>query len=75
MCSGGQIWPFGYVVRLTYPLLAGRYEVGGMSAIVCRGTGTWGPRMRLWQQGEISRVTLYGRKSSPLRSHGMKMEK
>ena len=59
---GGQIWPFGYLVRLTYPLLAGRYEVGGMSAIVCRGTGTWGPRMRLWQQGEISRVTLHERR-------------
>jgi uncharacterized protein len=59
---GGQIWPFGYLVRLTYPLLAGRYEVGGMSAIVCRGTGTWGPRMRLWQPGEISRVTLHERR-------------
>ena len=55
---GGQIWPFGYVVRRTYPLLAGRYEVGGMTVIVCRGTGTWGPRMRLWRRGEISRVTL-----------------
>ncbi len=59
---GGQIWPFGYIVRLTYPLLAGRYEIGGMSAIVCRGTGTWGPRMRLWQPGEISRVTLHERR-------------
>lgn len=59
---GGQLWPWGYIVRLTYPLLAGRYEVGGMSAIVCRGTGTWGPRMRLWQPGEISRVTLHERR-------------
>jgi predicted MPP superfamily phosphohydrolase len=55
---GGQIWPFGYLVRLIYPLLAGRYEVGGMPVIVCRGTGTWGPRMRLWRPGEILRVTL-----------------
>ena len=55
---GGQIWPFGYVVRHSYPLLAGRYEVGGMTVIVCRGTGTWGPRMRLWRQGEILRLTL-----------------
>jgi predicted MPP superfamily phosphohydrolase len=55
---GGQIWPFGYLVRLTYPLLGGRYEVGGMTAIVCRGTGTWGPRMRLWRPGEILRITL-----------------
>lgn len=55
---GGQIWPFGYVVRRVYPLLEGRYEVDGMPVIVCRGTGTWGPRMRLWRPGEILRVTL-----------------
>lgn len=54
----GQIWPFGYVVRIFYPLLAGQYEVAGMPIIVCRGTGTWGPRMRLWRRGEILRVTL-----------------
>ena len=55
---GGQIWPFGYLTRRTYPLLGGRYEVDGMAVIVCRGTGTWGPRMRLWRPGEILRVTL-----------------
>ncbi len=54
----GQIWPFSYFVRLRYPLLGGRYEVGGMPVIVCRGTGTWGPRMRLWYPGEILRITL-----------------
>jgi predicted MPP superfamily phosphohydrolase len=55
---GGQIWPFGYLVRTVYPLLAGRYSVNGMPVIVCRGTGTWGPRMRLWHRGEILRITL-----------------
>lgn len=55
---GGQIWPFGYVVRQFFPLLGGRYEINGMTAIVCRGTGLWGPRMRLWRPGEIIRVTL-----------------
>lgn len=54
----GQIWPFGYMVRLFYPLLEGRYEAAGMPVIVSRGTGTWGPRMRLWRPGEILRVTL-----------------
>jgi predicted MPP superfamily phosphohydrolase len=54
----GQIWPFGYLVRLVYPLLGGRYQVGGMSVIVCRGTGTWGPRMRLWLPSEIVRIRL-----------------
>jgi predicted MPP superfamily phosphohydrolase len=55
---GGQIWPFGYLVRQRYLLLGGRYEVNRITVIVCRGTGTWGPRMRLWRPGEILRVTL-----------------
>ena len=57
---GGQIWPFDYLVRSRYPLLEGRYDVDGMTVIVCRGTGTWGPRMRLWHPGEILHVTLRG---------------
>lgn len=55
---GGQIWPFGYFVKKRYPLLGGRYDVNGMTVIVCRGTGTWGPRMRLWRPSEILRITL-----------------
>jgi predicted MPP superfamily phosphohydrolase len=55
---GGQIWPFDYLVRLAYPLLEGWYEVSGMPIIVCRGTGTWGPRMRLWRPSEFLCVTL-----------------
>ena len=54
----GQIWPFSYLVQLAYPLLGGRYEIDGMPVIVGRGTGTWGPRMRLWQPAEIVRITL-----------------
>jgi len=54
----GQIWPFTYAVRRVHPLTYGRYDVNGMTAIVCRGTGTWGPRMRLWQRGEMLRITL-----------------
>jgi len=60
---GGQIWPFSYMVRRRYPLLAGRYDVGGMTVIVSRGTGTWGPRMRLWHRGEILRLTLVGKEN------------
>jgi len=56
---GGQIWPFGYLVQTVYPLLAGRYDIDGMPVIVCRGTGTWGPPMRLWRRSEILKVTLH----------------
>lgn len=60
---GGQIWPFGYLVGYYFRYLAGRFDIDGMSLIVSRGTGLWGPRMRLWQTGEILLVTL----RSPLR--------
>ena len=63
---GGQIWPFDYLVRSRYPLLDGRYEVDGMTVIVCRGTGTWGPRMRLWSPSEILHVTLQGKGENDL---------
>lgn len=56
--NGGQIWPFGYLVQTVYPLLAGRHDIDGMPVLVSRGTGTWGPRMRLWHRGEILKVTL-----------------
>ena len=55
---GGQIWPFNYLERIEFPLIAGRYEVDRMTVIVSRGTGSWGPRMRLWYPGEILRITL-----------------
>ncbi len=59
---GGQIWPFSYLIHLRYPMLAGRYQIDQMTVIVCRGTGTWGPRMRLWRPGEILCITLDDKK-------------
>lgn len=57
----GQIWPFTYVVRLMYPYVVGRYDVNGMTLLVSRGTGSWGPPMRLFRQGEITAITLRAR--------------
>jgi hypothetical protein len=54
----GQIWPFNYLVKLAFPITSGRYRVEQMTAIVCRGTGTWGPRMRLFKRSELLRITL-----------------
>jgi len=54
----GQIWPFTYLVGLRYSYLADRHIIDGMSLIVSRGAGTWGPRMRLWSPGEILRIRL-----------------
>jgi predicted MPP superfamily phosphohydrolase len=54
----GQIWPFNYLVRTQYRFVSGKYDVGGLTLIVCRGSGTWGPRMRLWRRSEILKITL-----------------
>jgi predicted MPP superfamily phosphohydrolase len=56
----GQIWPFGYLVKLQYPFVSGKYDLGSMTLFVCRGSGTWGPRMRLWPRSEILRITIRG---------------
>jgi hypothetical protein len=62
---GGQIWPLSIASRLLNPLLAGRYEMEGMTVLVSRGAGTWGPRMRLWRPGEIMLITLRSLRSQP----------
>lgn len=54
----GQIWPFNFVVRLQFPRVAGRFQVGAMTLVISRGAGTWGPPMRLWLPGEILRIRL-----------------
>lgn len=62
---GGQIWPFGYLVQQRFSLFIGQYTLPDISVIISRGTGTWGPRMRLWRPAEIVRITLHcGAKSS-----------
>jgi predicted MPP superfamily phosphohydrolase len=55
---GGQIWPFGMLVRLAIPFVAGRYRRNGSELYVSRGTGFWGPPMRLLAPAEISEIVL-----------------
>lgn len=55
---GGQVWPFTYLVKRQFPHLAGWHRVGDMQLVISRGAGGWGPRMRLWQPGEILKLTL-----------------
>jgi predicted MPP superfamily phosphohydrolase len=55
---GGQIWPFGGLVRLTTPYLAGTYRSGTSTLYVSRGTGFWGPPMRVFAPAEITELVL-----------------
>ncbi len=57
---GGQIWPFRWAVRAVVPWVAGLYRVGSAQLYVSRGTGFWGPPMRLGAPAEISEIVLRG---------------
>ena len=51
----GQIFPFNLITRLHYPQQAGLYPLAqGAWLYASRGTGTWGPPMRLFSPPEIT---------------------
>lgn len=58
---GGQIWPFHYLVRTDQPVLAGLSRHGARTQLyTSRGTGFWGPPLRLFAPSEITLITLRG---------------
>ncbi len=58
---GGQMWPFGALVSLVQPYVAGLYRhPDGTQVYVSRGTGFWGPPMRVGNPAEIASIVLTG---------------
>jgi predicted MPP superfamily phosphohydrolase len=55
---GGQIWPWSYAVYLQQPYVAGLVRHKSTQLYVSRGTGYWGPPMRLGAPAEITRIRL-----------------
>ncbi|OSM01902.1 putative metallophosphoesterase [Magnetofaba australis IT-1] len=56
---GGQIFPFGLLVMLAQPYLAGLHtHSNGQQIYVSRGTGYWGPPVRVLAPSEITLLTL-----------------
>jgi predicted MPP superfamily phosphohydrolase len=55
---GGQIWPWNYLVRLQQPYVAGLVRHEETHLYVSRGTGYWGPPMRLGSPAEIAKLVL-----------------
>jgi len=50
----GQMFPFGLIVKLFHPYVAGKYRLqDGSTIYVSRGTGTWGPPMRFLSPPEV----------------------
>jgi predicted MPP superfamily phosphohydrolase len=55
----GQIFPFVLAVRAFYPRVNGLHDAGGGSRLyVSRGTGTWGPPVRVFSPPEVTIIEL-----------------
>jgi hypothetical protein len=56
---GGQIFPFGLIVKLYFPKIYGLHRLtsGGL-LYISRGTGTWGPPVRVFAPPEITVIDL-----------------
>jgi predicted MPP superfamily phosphohydrolase len=65
---GGQIWPFAWFVRLAIPFVAGLYRRAASQLYVSRGTGFWGPPMRLFAPAEITEIRLRSGAEEPARA-------
>src|SRR5262249_1597684 len=55
---GGQFFPLTAILGATERHLAGLYDVGGMHLYVNRGTGYWGPPLRLGATQEVTLIEL-----------------
>ncbi len=55
---GGQFFPWNFAVRVQQPFTAGLVRAGAMWMYISRGTGYWGPPIRLAAPSEITRLTL-----------------
>jgi predicted MPP superfamily phosphohydrolase len=62
---GGQIFPFNFLVRRKYPIPCGTTVTGAGSRIhVSRGSGTWGPPMRLFAPPEVTVIDIVPNKEA-----------
>ncbi len=55
---GGQFFPWNFFARLGQPAIAGLHRFGHTLLYVHRGTGYWGPPVRLGAPAEIAVFTL-----------------
>jgi len=57
---GGQFVPWKYIAGLVQPYLYGLHRVGKTQLYVSRGTGYWGPPVRIGAPSEITLISLIG---------------
>ncbi|HWR96965.1 MAG TPA: metallophosphoesterase [Candidatus Methanoperedens sp.] len=54
----GQLWPFRWLVRLSFRHTAGLVRAGESRLYVSRGTGTWGPPLRFLAPPEVTLIEV-----------------
>lgn len=58
---GGQLYPFKFLVKLQQPYISGLHQHNeNLQIYVNKGTGFWGPPMRLGATSEITEINLVG---------------
>ena len=60
----GQIYPFNHVVDLYFPRSSGLHDLGRSHLYVSRGSGTWGPPMRVLAPPEVTVIEIVNRKNT-----------
>ena len=56
---GGQIFPFGLLIRIFSPYVGGFYKLPSREILyVSRGSGTWGPPIRFFTPSEVTLFEL-----------------
>jgi predicted MPP superfamily phosphohydrolase len=55
---GGQFFPFNLLIRFFQPFVSGLHKLEDMWLYVSRGTGYWGPPVRLGARPEITLIEL-----------------
>ncbi len=62
---GGQIYPFRFLVKLVQPYIDGLHQHNkDLQIYVNKGTGFWGPPMRLGASSEITEISLIPNQSN-----------
>ena len=51
---GGQYFPYHFLVALDQPYLSGLHQYGNTRIYVSKGTGYWGPQLRIGARSEIT---------------------
>jgi len=70
---GGQYFPYSKLIGMVQPFVAGLYKHEETWLYVNRGTGYWGPPLRLGVPSEITEITLT-RATTHLRTREKEME-